>query len=164
MVSRFSFSVDGVRQLDRAFDRFSDQVKDWQPAWEQVGEFMFKHEEKIFSSRGFGSWAPLATGEDATLILSSRMKDSLTRKGADTVAEAGKDSFVFGTRVTSDSGAPYPLFHQRGVSKTNLPQRRVIFLNEEAKRDILKIMQRHAVDIVKQFRKDAGGKASVTGA
>lgn len=162
MVARFQFSVDGIKELDRAFDRFADAVKDWKPAWRKTRTFLYKHERKIFSTRGFGTWAPLASGQAATLMQSKRMKRSLTQRGGENIAELAKETLLFGSRVTSDAGAPYPLFHQRGTRK--MPQRRIIFLREEERREILKIMQRHAVDIVKKFRKDAKGVSSVSGA
>ncbi len=157
---KVTINVDSVNILDRAFDRFADEVKDWQPAWEQVGEFMYEHEDRVFSSRGFGTWAPLAKGGDATLVDTGAMKASLTSKGGDNVMKTTKDSLLFGSRVNAD-GAPYPLFHQRGTVK--MPQRQVIFFREEDKRELMKIMQRYAVEIVKAVAKKAGGKASVSG-
>lgn len=161
MVARFSVVVAGQKVLDRAFDRFADTVQDWTPAWEKVGEFMYEHEERVFSSRGFGTWAQLATGEDATLVKTSAMKDSLTSKGGANIMEATSSTLLFGTTVKSDQGAPYPLFHQRGTSR--MPERQVIGLRDVNRNQIMKIMQLHAVDAIKEFHKEAGRAASVTG-
>ncbi len=161
MAIRFGINVDGAQILARAFDRFDDAVDDWTPAWEEARDFLYEWEQEVFDSRGFGTWPDKADGTAATLIQSERLIESLTGAGGDNIAVVGSESLAFGSRVVSPQGAPYPLFHQRGT--TRMPQRRVIFLEEGARRDILKIFQRHAVAKMTAAFSSAGGAKSVSG-
>lgn len=77
---------------------------------------------------GTGRWwaylGPRGQHWPRVLSLSGRLHRSLTRQAPGGVWVAMPHGFVFGTRVASSKGKPYPLYHQRGMGRN--PQRRFL--------------------------------------
>jgi len=151
---RFTYTVDGDVQLDRALSRFGDALKDFRPFFQELVASFKDITRKQFESegrQGSGGWAPLSADYAAwkqlhypgkpILQLTGAMLESMTG-GSDHIEEIAKDSLKVGTRD------PKALYHQRGTSK--MPARPVIQLNDENKAAWMKMLQRHAYTAAKE--------------
>jgi hypothetical protein len=174
VVARFGFSVAGEQQIDRGFQRLVDSVEDLRPAWPDIADDFLEMEARQFDTQGgsgSGGWTPLSAryarrkavvAPGATiLVLSGRMRRSLTQAGGEHVRREERHELTLGTTVRSAEGAPYPLFHQKGTSR--MPMRKPIELAESDRRRWTRLLHRYAVGaIASAFR--AGRRPSVVGA
>ena len=157
MPIKISMTILGDKQLNRAFSRFGDSVDDLRPAWKKVSEKLFKISAKQFDTQGgsgaSGGWTPLSdnyllwkqaqVGNQPILVFSGDMRRSLTQKGGQNILEMKRDHMKWGTRVG------YATVHQKPQSSP-IPQRKIIDLNEQDKRDLMREIQRHLVDVAKK--------------
>lgn len=160
VVGPVRFEVAGVLQLSRILSRFADGVEDLEPAFEQIADDFLEIEQRQFESEGSsgsGGWQELAPSTRAQkarrypgrriLVASGRMEKSLTERGGEHIRELSPLELRLGSSVTSDSGFPYPLAHQRGWG--NLPTRPPIQLSEANRREWTRFVQRYLVGLVR---------------
>jgi phage gpG-like protein len=148
---RFTFEVDGVRQLDRVLTRFGERASDMSPVFKEIAADFRRMEAEQFSSEGSRSgspWAQLSPDYaawkaknfpgKAILQLSGLLLESLTGNNPYSVEEISKTQMLVGTRV------PYGIWHQRGT--TRMPARRPIQLTEDDKMRWMKMLQLYLVN------------------
>lgn len=148
---RFTLIVDDVAVIDRAFSRFSSNIKDLRPIWDDVAKEFYRIEDEQFATEGGHSgnpWKPLSAKYEkwkeskipAQMILEwdGTLKHSLTgprSKGSIRIDEP--DSFAIGSSI------PYARYHQQGTAK--MPRRPPIDLNEGDKKRLTKAIHRGLV-------------------
>ncbi len=154
---RFTLEIEGEVQLDRALSRFGEHLSDMAPFFEQLSNKLMSITSLQFDSEGgrTGGWAPLSpqyaayklsqVGAQPLLSYSGRMRRSLTERGGENIREITSDSLRWGTSVRSSGGFPYPRVHQTGGPRANIPQRRIIDLTEDDRREMMKMLQRWMV-------------------
>lgn len=146
-----SIDTVGTERFVRGFNRYVAEMKDFGPAFEQVGEYFYKTEEKIFAKQGdpkkfsppplsdkYRAWKkkhyPAAT---KIMQLTGRLMASLTGTDQanllDTVRKIGKTKAEFGSKV------PYVHRHQEGTF--GMPKRKIVQQTEPRNRAIAKIIQ-----------------------
>lgn len=146
---RISFSFYGDVQVDRTLARFSENVQDATPVWDQIADDFAKGEARQFASAGAyasGGWAPLSPRYAAwkarthpgqpLMVLSGNLRDSLTRRpfGIEAIEPQS---------MTIGSDVDYGAYHQHGDPP--LPQRRVVELTESRRRQWVRWLQQHIV-------------------
>lgn len=160
MAIDFKLDLLGDRQLARSFSRFREGLEDLRPAWNPVSDELFRITTEQFDSEGKGQWQPLSdvyASRKAVLapgakmlVLTGRMKDSLTQDGGEHIGVMKKDRLEWGTKVKSDAGYPYPFVHQKGTRDGRVPARPIFDLTETEKRNLTRAVQRHLVDVAKK--------------
>lgn len=120
------YEVTGAEEVQHHLLAIGDRAKDARPAFRVLAEQFRRSEELLFEAEGGGEWPPLklATIEQKAsrglrpeiLQATGALKDSLTRREAEGATEyMTPEELVFGTALTTESGAPYPFFHQEGT-------------------------------------------------
>ena len=142
MAGDFTITVDGVKELDRSFSRFGENVKDISPALGDISEAFKQMESKQFTSMGaFGgtAWQPLSPATIARkpaglpmMVRSGKLRGALTGGGG-FIKRIKNLSMVVGADVF------YASYHQRGTRK--MPSRLLIKLPESEKMRWMKIIQ-----------------------
>ena len=145
-----TFEVAGDVQLQRSFSRFTEDVKDYSPAFRAIAVEFFKGEEQQFASGGHsgsGGWAPLAPSTVAhkrlmgyspdILVRTGALRDALSKITGDTIREVDPLMLRLGTTL------PYALYHQKGTSV--FPARPPIQLTEQQKVDWTKLIHLHLI-------------------
>jgi len=150
------FEVDGDVQLARSLSRFSDDVADLSPAFNEIVPMFYEMEAKQFASEGaYGGviWPklaeatlksrnPLSSGK--IMQLSGRLVGSLIG-GSERIVRVEKLSLELGTAV------PYAVYHQRGGGR--LPARPLILLPESERKAWMKVIQRYLVTKMREVSK-----------
>jgi len=169
----YSFPGDTKEQFRLGFTRYAHlfekpfrgiarDLKDW---FDEIEESQFAS-QGVRGGDGWDGWA-LSTAEgykgyaNELMVASGAMKKALTKsnsKGAlrkveDARAELGIDFFG------SFKGL-YPIYHQAGSEKTNLPQRRIVAMTQADAFELVKIVQ---ANLAKQARKEAKKKGDELG-
>lgn len=120
-----SFEATGADVVAQRLEDIASGVRDLSPAWPGVGEVFAERQNKVFDTRSFGRWAPLApttilrkrnsslSGGLAVLQDTQLLRDALT---SPTPRSSGPGFAVFGPLVD----IPYAQFHVRGMGN---PQR-----------------------------------------
>jgi phage gpG-like protein len=147
--------VDGEKQFDRGFSRFTHHIEDLRYIWKDVQKDFYEIEQKQFQSQGAHSntWQPLSKkyGEwkakkhpgKQILELSGTLWKSLTSAGANgAVFISEPDSMAVGTSIK------YAQYHQRGTRK--MPKRKPIDLVEADKRQIGRTIHRRLVGVARE--------------
>ncbi len=145
------FEVAGDLQLQRSFSRFTEDVKDYSPAFREMSVDFFKGEEKQFATEGrsgSGGWSPLAPSTleykrlrgypPDILVRTGRLKNSLAQISGDTIRDVEPLTLRLGSRV------PYGIYHQKGA-RGKFPPRPLIQLNEQQKVEWTKMIHRYLV-------------------
>lgn len=142
-IDMLEISLAGDVQLKRKLLRIGDRAVHPQPAFEAMGEALFRMENEQFSSEGrraSGGWAELqpstiaARGSAHPILDSSgALRASLTQRGGDNIFEATDDYLRFGT---ADPKAGY---HQGGTGR--MARRRPLELTEADRRGMVKVLQ-----------------------
>jgi phage gpG-like protein len=145
-----TFDVAGDVQLQRSFSRFTEDVKDYSPAFRAIAVEFFKGEEQQFASggrSGSGGWAPLAPSTLAhkrlmgyppdILVRTGALRDALSKITGDTIREVDPLQLRLGTTL------PYGMYHQKGT--TVFPARPPIQLNERQKVAWTKLIHLHLI-------------------
>jgi hypothetical protein len=123
----FSGTVEatGTEVVQQRLEDIASGVRDLSPAWPGVGEVFAERQNRVFDSRSFGRWAPLAastivrkrnssvSGGLSVLQDTRLLRDSLTRP---TPRSSGPGFAVFGPVAD----IPYAKYHVRGMGN---PQR-----------------------------------------
>lgn len=156
----FSASLDGVPQLDRAFNRVEEYIDDFRNVWPSIITLFYTDfMPSIFASEGGtsteGAWAGLSKAYarfkevafpgQTLLKATTSLFDSLTDPEASgAILRPERDQLTLG------SGVPYVLAHHRGSSKRNLPRRSLNPFTELNKRKIQKAIQLALVQFVRR--------------
>ena len=80
------------------------------------------------------------------LVRTAKLRKSLFASGSLKVRKKGLE---YGTDVTNEKGFPYPAIHQIGSPKTNLPQRRWLFLTKDELLQIAEIAKDYIEGLMK---------------
>lgn len=151
---RFTFEVDGIKQIDRGFERFTQDIKDLRPAFENMVRDFRQIERMQFESAGGRAtgWQPLSPRYAAykarrypgqpLMVATGDLRSSLTGHTSDTIEEIEPLQLTLGTRD------PKAIFHHRGTRR-GLPKRPLIELTEPDKRRWTNYIHRHLVDSAK---------------
>lgn len=169
----FRVTIDhkGVTKLLGRYKKYQASLKDARWLWKGILGELRDYERAMFDNQGYGKW-PFYTesfsSEEAAekymrwkdskkpgtslklLVLSGKLKKSLTTKTSDSIAEVRPRSFIFGTKVKSKSGAPYPTYHNEGESP--VAKRQFLSL-EDQKLD--RIFRKHVQLFIKRQKGDS---------
>lgn len=154
---RFTADISGDVQLDRAFNRITEIVRDFRDIWPAVAQEFYEIESEQFASEGAhgasGKWTPLSPAYrrwkeihfpgEPILRLYHPLVDSLT-------SPASGDSIIRfdPMELTIGSKAPYALAHQFGAGR--MPARPPISLSDNDKRRLQKAIQAGLVRFTRQ--------------
>jgi phage gpG-like protein len=148
---RLTLEIQGVKELDRAFNRIDDHVTDFRPTWPMVTAVIQRIETEQFKSEGAhgrsGKWKPLTRkyaeakarkyGSKPILERTGALVRSLTTTSEDTILVEQPLEYGFGTR----------LFYMPFVNK----ERPVMSLTDADRELIVKETQK---GLIKQIRSD----------
>lgn len=146
MAVRLKFDFLGDTQLDRTLARFEEAPQDARPLWDALADRFVTSARSQFRTEGAyasGGWAPLSPAYGAwkarhypgagILHRDGDLERSVTSRPIDVeVIEPG--FMVLGT------GVEYATYHQHGTDR--MPQRRIIELTENQRREWVRLMQR----------------------
>lgn len=146
---RITLDVHGDRQLSRELVRFADAATDWRPVLSRIADFVISETGEQFDTEGghaSGGWAPLkpatirakaARGLDPRILHAHGfLESSLTQRGdPNMILEVSRDELLFGSRLV------YAGAHQNPRPGSPLPQRRPVELTEQARRQIVRMLQ-----------------------
>lgn len=155
MAWQFTFTVDGVPQVSRAFNRVTDHISDLREVWDEVQVEFYKIEEEQFKSegaKGNGKWkaltpayakrkAKLYPGKPI-LQATGRLYEAMTSETADSAVVKTKDEFGIGSTL------PYMVYHHRGTSK--MAKRPVVDFSTDQRRRIQKSVQKGLLEILRR--------------
>lgn len=128
---QLKFGVIGGNKMHSIFDHLEHVPDDMRPAFEQMAEDFWKHEQEVFDSAGPG-WKPLSPRYAiwkakhypgmGIMQRTGALKASLTSGfGSDSVFE------VYPQRMTIGTDSDHGIFHQTGSIKVqNHPPKRVL--------------------------------------
>lgn len=155
---RFSFTVDGFQQFDRAFNRIDEYISDFRSVWPSVAKAFYEIEREQFASEGAhgasGKWPALSPAYKrwkdvhfpgmGILKATTELFESLTSMEAlNAVFRVGPDELTIG------SSAPYGTAHQRGTGR--MPARPPISMNDADKIKIQKAIQSELVKFTRRM-------------
>lgn len=146
---RMSFDFYGDTQLERTLTRFTRNADDATPAWEKIADSFAQLEAKQFSSQGAhasGGWAPLSPKYAAWKAQRYPGQPTLVRTGELRASLIGRPfgvEVITPQSITIGSNVEHGQYHQHGTSR--MPQRRPVELTESARREWVKILQKHIV-------------------
>lgn len=117
-------SIDGQEVVLRALDRVMRDAEDWREAWDECETLFHQIEARQFGSQGgrggspwqplskaYAKWKTLKFPGKPLLVLTGKLKASLTGRSADSIHDAQKDSLTLGSSLA------YGDYHQRGTRK-----------------------------------------------
>jgi len=117
-----SITIDGERQVRLGVTRITKQVDDLRGLWKRWQLAFFAAEIDLFAaspweaiSPAYAAWKAKHYPGRGVLRASGALMQSLVGKGSGHVYKATKRAMEIGTGVTSEGGAPYPLYHQLGA-------------------------------------------------
>lgn len=152
----FSFSIDGVEEFNRGFNRIEQEIDDLRSVWPEVAKEFYQIEVEQFESEGSvgqsGKWAALSPAyakykavkfpNQPILRATNSLFDAMTSLDAPGSIFRPEQS-----QLTIGANLDYSIYHQRG---SGLPQRKVISMNEAQKRRIQKAIQIGLVRFVRR--------------
>lgn len=156
MAIRLEVKIAGITELDRVFRKFQDNIIHWNPIFEDMAEAFYKQEESVFNYEGkyndLNMWEPLTEKYNAwkqrkfpgrkVLELTGKLKESLTRKGAEgNIHEITADGMRIGTNLKTKNGYTLGTLHQLGTKK--MVARPPLKLSAMLKKDFNQIMRKH---------------------
>lgn len=137
-----------IEETVKALHRIQARLRDLRPAWRSMLPYLRRATEATFASQGSRigqAWAPLSDEYarwkavrypgQPILRASDAMFESLVGQTSDSVIEAERQTFSYGT---PDRKAKW---HQKGGGR--LPRRRILALIEEDRREMKKIVRAH---------------------
>ena len=145
----FSFSVDGVPEFERAFNRIEERFNDFRSIWPEVAQEFYRAEIEQFQSEGTaggsGRFAALSPAYRKYKEVKFPSKTILRRTDSlfDSLTGADAPGSIFRPLVTElmiGTSIPYALAHQRGTNR-GMPSRKPISMSQEQKRRIQKAIQ-----------------------
>lgn len=151
---RVLFEVAGDRQVNRELLRIGRYAGDATPAFAAIGDYLIEETKLQFATQGghaSGGWRPLKPVtldrkrrlglRLAILQETGALLDSLTQKGdANMLFEPSRDQLLFGSKL------PYAEVHQNPKPGNPLPRRRPIELTEQARRNVVRVLQRWVME------------------
>ena len=164
---RIIAEVDGVQNLNRAFNRTEGFIADMRNFAPAIAAEFYRAEDEQFKTEGAagasGKWAPLSKAYErfkeqaypgeTILRATGHMNESLIDPEAlDAVFIANKEEVIMGTKD------PKALAHHRGGGR--LPKRPVISLSETQKRRMQKAIQRELVEFTRSVGFQVDEKAA----
>jgi phage gpG-like protein len=149
---RISFTFEGVKEMDRAFNRIDAHVSDLRPVWPVVTKTIQRIESEQFKSEGAkgrsGKWKPLTRnyavwkrkkyGDKPILERTGALMRSMTSTTDDTMLISEPLEFGYGTR----------LFYMPFVNKT----RPVVSLTDADREAIIKDTQKELIKLIRADR------------
>lgn len=143
--------VAGEAIVSRAISRFADHAGDLREPFRNIADDFLEVEREQFASEGSqstgGRWQPLSPAYAAwkaqafpgmpIMRRTDRLFLSLTTRNSDHIEIVQPEQLTLGSRVE------YGIYHQRYTS--NLPQRRVIALNDQIRTRWMKMIQAYLV-------------------
>lgn len=145
---RLTIELEGVREFDRTFTRFTANLRDFRQLWPGVITELRKITAEQFAAQGrgpTGKWKALSPKYAAwkakrypgapILVRTGDLKQSLTSNSAHSIVRATPDLLEFGTSL------PYAIYHQTRVPQKRLPRRPVFDFTEADKTRITKAIQ-----------------------
>ena len=150
------FAVEGDIQLSRAFDTMGQKIDDLTPVLKKIADSFYKHMEDVFEREGASGnrqrWHPLNPRYAAwkrkrypgakILVLTGELKESLTNpKSSKAYLAIDRLEMSIGTSVS------YAMKHQLGIKegKYVLPQRKIIELTEEVKKEYREFLENYQI-------------------
>lgn len=145
---RITIDISGDKQVNRELLRVGERAGDARPAFSVIADILMDETAEQFATQGAhasGGWQPLAPstvrekqragfGARGILERTLALEKSLTMRGdANQILEIERDGMTFGTSLR------YGEYHQLG---RGVPQRRPVELTEDARRRIVKVLQR----------------------
>lgn len=152
-----SFTILGDVAMMRAFSRYGDAVKDYRKVWDQIKADFHRIETEQFDSLGGRSgvpWQQLSPDYEAWKMRNYPGQPLMRLTGQ----MWGQFAMGIGMNVMSEPlrlriGPPsmrYPVYHQQGSFKTNLPMRKVVALTEPDKTGWVKMIHNYIYDKAKE--------------
>lgn len=148
---RIEISIAGDKQVNREILRVGERAVDAAPAFSAIADLLIEETAEQFATEGrhaSGGWKPLKEstlrekehagfGGRGILERTLKLEDSLTKRGdSNMILEIGPAELAYGSRL------PYAGAHQNPKPGSRLPQRRPVELTEDARRRVIKILQR----------------------
>ena len=150
-------SVLGDVVLSRALSRFGEGVSDFRPAWRQIRDDFYRVEGEQFATEGgrgpAGGWQPLSLryGEWKAKNFPGMPLMQLTGWMAGQMTTGrGMMEEVEPLFLRMAPTLDYPVYHQQGSPKSNLPRRKVVDLTEGDKEGWMRILHQHVYDKAKE--------------
>lgn len=148
-----SIRVNGTDAVSRRLLNMESRVSNLEPAFRSIAKMMQTVSRRQFDSQGRSGgsgWTPLKSatvarkrsqGKDSRILhADKKLRQSLTVRGSSGHEEEfSKSRMFYGTSVD------YAIHHQRGAPGANVPQRKIIELNNEDRREMVKRVQKHIV-------------------
>jgi len=147
MVS-FSFSIDGVEEFSRAFNRIEERFTDFRSLWPEVAKEFYRAEIEQFQTEGAaggaGTFSALSPAYAKYKAVKFPGKTILRRTDSlfESLTSADAPGAVFRpveSELTIGTSVPSGIYHQRGTSR--MPSRKPISLSQEQKRQMQKAIQ-----------------------
>lgn len=154
---RFYAEIDGIQEMDRAFNRISEEVDDLRSLWPAVSREILQIEVEQFESQGSagasGKWAALSPAYAKYKAVKFPNQPLLRATGSIFEALTNPDApgAVFRperTDLTIGTSIPYAIYHQRGTGR--MPARKPYSPSESQKRRIQKAIQIGLVAFVRK--------------
>jgi phage gpG-like protein len=148
---RIVLEISGDKQLSRDLLRVGDRAVHAKPALEEIADYWMRLTTLQFDTEGrhaSGGWKPLkeetvrrkqlANLDPRILRATGALFGSLTSRGdGNQILDVTETELAYGSRL------PYAGAHQNPRPGSRLPQRRPVELTESARRETVKILQRH---------------------
>ena len=153
MAQAFTLEVEGADKLQVVVSRWEQAISDIAEIEQPIYAYLRKTMGKQFVTQGayvwhrwealslkYASWKQRHYPGRTVLYLTGRLRRSLTKPGADTVARRlSRTQLEFGSTV------PYAMYHQLGTRK--MPQRKIIDFTRREAEGIVRIWQRRLLQL-----------------
>lgn len=131
-----SVSIEGEKQLSQELLISASHIKDWRTPLSQSTTTLLKSFQMNFDVRGrmFGGWEPRKKSQPWPLLENTgRMRGGFR-------STIGRDQAVI------ENNVPYFKYHQSNQSRSRLPRRVMMMIDEQRRNDVVKIFQRHIIE------------------
>lgn len=149
---KFSVTVQGKTEFERAFNRISAAAEDFTPVWDGVRDWLKSRLRHQFNAEGsvvrwqslspdYSEWKQIHYPGTKILERTGHLKESLTTGNSDTIDRETKTLFEYGTRTA------YGKYHQEG---DGVPERKIFDFDERDRRDMTEAIQRPLIEMVRR--------------
>lgn len=154
---RFTYTVDGVEEFNRGFNRITAYISDFTSLWPEVAKEFYGIEREQFDSIGAkgasGKWAALSKAYAVYKAKKYPGKPILQATGSLFASMTGFDAAdsIFrptATDLTIGTQREGAIYHQRETSR--MPMRKVIDMTDDGKRRLQKAIQKGLVAFVRR--------------
>lgn len=151
MGSKITINLLGEDQIVRRFERLEADAADMRPAWKDIRQLLITGGKQQFNTEGghwSGGWQPLAPatvefkrrhGYDVRILHRTGKLRRAAAGGVGSAFLSTADTMRYGITI------PYAVYHQSNAPRKKIPQRKIVQLGEDDKRDIMKILQRQII-------------------